>query len=84
MAAVSLVIRASGPPGLIGLRKTEEWILISDVLKGLWTDSVKQLVSDNNGKMGPVLNDITHKFQLLDLTVSRSCKAFMREESQKW
>ena len=65
-----------------GLRKTKEWTLISDVFKGQWTDSVKQLVSDNNGEMVRESNDMTHKFQPLDLIVNRSCKAFMRKESQ--
>ena len=45
---------------------------------------MKQLVSDNHGKMIPVPNNMTQKFQPLDLTVNRSCKAFVQKESQTW
>ena len=57
----------------MGLRKTGEWILVSDVFKGQWMDSVKQLVSYNDVKMVPVPNDMIQKFQPLDLTQITSC-----------
>ena len=34
--------------------------------------------------MVPVTNNMTHIYQPLDLTVNRSCKAFLRKESQNW
>ena len=66
------------------LRKNQEWLLISDVFKGHWTEQMKALVSSSNGKMIPVPNNLTNEFQPLDLTVNRTCKAFFRKESQEW
>lgn len=68
----------------LGLRTTKEWVLVADVFKAHWTDAVKKLVSDNNGKMVPVPNNMTSYLQPLDLTVNRSCKAFLRNQAQKW
>ena len=51
---------------------------------GQWTDSIKKLVEDNNGKMAPVPANMTHIFQPLHLTVNRSGKSFSRDESQRW
>eukprot|EP00795_Rhopilema_esculentum_P008930 gene8930-16558_t len=66
------------------LRKDQEWLLLADVFKDQWTENVKQLVLKNNGKMVPVPKNMTHIYQPLDLTVNRSCKAFLRKESQNW
>ena len=66
------------------LRKNQEWLLLADVFKGQWTEEVKQLVHNKNGKMVPVPNNMTHIYQPLDLAVNRSCKAFLRKESQNW
>ena len=37
-----------------GLRFDKEWLLISDVFKGQWTDRVKEIVEESNGKMVPI------------------------------
>eukprot|EP00795_Rhopilema_esculentum_P000678 gene678-10384_t len=47
-------------------------------------EDVKQLVLTNNGKVVPVPNNMTHVYPPLDLTVNRSCEAFLRKESQNW
>ena len=36
------------------LRRNQEWLLISDVIKALWTDEMKGLVLSSNGRMVPV------------------------------
>ena len=66
------------------LRKNQEWLLLADFFKGQWTEEEKQLVHKINGKMVPVPNNMIHIYQPLDLAVNRSCKAFLRKESQKW
>ena len=66
----------------LGLRCDKEWLLISDVFKGQWTDRVKKIVEESNGKMVPIAANMTHIFQRLDLTVNRSCKSFLRSHAQ--
>ena len=68
----------------LGFRTTKEWVLVADVFKAHWTDAVKKIISDNNGMMVPVPNNMTSYLQPLDLTVNRSCKAFLRNQAQKW
>ena len=46
-----------------------QWLVISDVFKGHWTDKVKDLVRELNGKMVPVPNNWTNYFQSLDLSL---------------
>ena len=60
------------------------WLLICDVFKGQWTDAVKDVVKESNGKMVPVPNNWTNYFQLLDLAVNKSSKDFLRQEAQSW
>lgn len=68
----------------LGFRATKQWVLIADVFKAHWTDAVKKIISDNNGTMIPVPNNMTSYLQPLDLTVNRSCKAFLRNQAQTW
>ena len=68
----------------LGFHTTKEWVLVTDVFKAHWTDAVKKIISDNNGMMVPVPNNMTSYLQPLDLTVNRSCKAFLRNQAQKW
>ena len=49
-----------------------------------WPDEVKKIIEENNGKVVYVPNNMTHKFQSLDLTVNRCCKAFPRKNGQDW
>ena len=60
------------------------WLLISDVFKGQWTEKVKDLVRESNGKMVKVPNNWTNCFQPPDLAVNRSYKDFLRQEAQYW
>ena len=60
------------------------WLLISDVFKGQWTPRVKNLVTENHGKMVPIPGNMTHIFQPLDVSVNRSCKAFFKTSAQQW
>ena len=66
------------------LVQDKEWVLVADVFKGQWTDAVKKIVDENNGKMVPIPANMTHIFQPLDLTVNRSSKAFLRDQAQNW
>ena len=59
-------------------------LLIADAFKGLWTDKAKSLIEKDNGKMVSVLHNMTNCFQLIDLTVNRSCKLFLRDKAQIW
>ena len=59
-------------------------LLICDVCKGQWTDAVKDVVKESNGKMVPVPNNWTNYFQPLDLTANKSSKDFLRQEAQSW
>ena len=72
-------------------RKREElnvpnkpWLLICDVFKGQWTEAVKNVVEESNGKMVSVPNNWTNYFQPLDLTVNKSSKDFLRKETEGW
>ena len=65
----------------LGLRKNQPWLLIADVFKAHLTEPVKKIVAEESGKMIPVPNNLTHKFQPLDLTVNRSCKSYLRKQS---
>ena len=49
-----------------------------------WTEAVKKRIAELHGKMVPVLNNMTHVFQPLDLTVNRSCKAHIRKSTHQW
>ena len=59
-------------------------LLIADAFKGQWTDKAKSLIEKDNGKMVSVLHNMTNCFQLIDLTVNRSCKLFLRDKAQLW
>ena len=64
------------------LCSSKEWLLVADVFNAQWTDDVKQMITENHGKMVP--NNMMSYFQPLDLTVNRSCKAFLRNLAQEW
>jgi len=64
------------------LHYNKEWLLISNVFKGQWTDDVKKIIEESNGKVVAVPANMTHIFQPLDLTVNRASKAFLRKLSQ--
>ena len=60
-------------------RKREElnipnkpWLLICDVFKDQWTEAVKNVVKESNGKMVSVPNNWTNYFQPLDLIINVS------------
>ena len=72
-------------------RKQEElnvpnkpWLLICDVFKGQWTEAVKAVVKESNGKMVSVPNNWTNYFQPLDLTVNKIGKDILCKEAQSW
>ena len=66
------------------MQRDKEWLLIADVFRGQWTDAVKSIIEENNGKMTPVPANMTNVVQPLDLAVNRSCKSFLRNHSQDW
>ena len=45
---------------------------------------MKNLVSSSNGTMVPIPNNLTNEFQPLDLTVNRTCKSYLRTQTQEW
>ena len=62
----------------------KEWLLIADVFVGQWTDEVKKIIEENNGKDVSVPNSMAHIFELLNLTVTRLVKAFLHKNVQDW
>lgn len=68
----------------LGLPMDHPWLLICDVFKAQWTDSVKGVVRESFGKMEPVPNNWTSYFQPLDISVNKPCKDFLRNEAQTW
>ena len=58
--------------------------MIADVFRGQWTNAVKSIIEENNGKMMPVPGNMTNVFQPVNLTVNRSCKSFLHKHSQDW
>ena len=55
----------------LGFCATKQWVFVGHVFKAHWTDAVK-IISNKNGKMIPVLNNMTSYLQPLDLMVNRS------------
>ena len=66
------------------LDEKQPWLLIDVMFKGQCTDPVKKSVSDANGKMCSLPNNLTHVFQPLDRSVNKSYKSFLRKETQSW
>ena len=59
-------------------------MLICDIFKGQWTEAVKNVVKESNGKMVSVPNNWTNYFQPLDLTINKSSKDFLCKEAPSW
>ena len=55
-----------------------------DVLRGQITDDVIFLLRDNNIHYVLVPNNMTQLFQLLDLTVSKHCKSYLKHLFSEW
>ena len=68
----------------LGLPDDHPWLLICDVFKAQWTNSVKYEVGQSFGKMTPVPNNWTSYFQPLDISVNKPCKDLLRNEAQTW
>ena len=66
------------------LNSSSQWLLVSDVCKGHWTDHIKEIVRRFNAKMVSIPDNWTSYYQTLDLTVNKSCKDFLQQETQKW
>ena len=54
------------------------------MFRGQLTGAVIKTVSEANGKMCAVPNNMTRVIQPLDRSVNRSCKSFLRREAQGW
>ena len=59
-------------------------LLTENVFQGQWTDGVKKVIEENNGKIMLIPNNMMHIFQPLDLREDRCCKAFLRKNTQEW
>ena len=68
----------------LSLPEDRQWLLIADVFKGHWTNAVITEVKRSNGKICATPNNMTNIFQLLDLSINRSCKSFLYREAQCW
>ena len=68
----------------LGLRKSQEWLLITVVFKGQWTPAVKKKWLIWTEKLVPVPNNMINNFQTLNLTGNWSGKAHLRKSTQKW
>ena len=51
-----------------------------DTFKGQDNDEVAKLCHKNDGALIIVLHNLTNKFQLLDITVNKSPKSFIKDK----
>ena len=56
------------------------YLIIMDTFKGQDNDEVAKLCRKNDGALIIVLHNLTNKFQLLDITVNKSPKSFIKDK----
>ena len=59
-------------------------MLIFDVFKGQVTEKVNSVIEENNCVIVHVPNNMTDKFQPLDLTVNAQAKQFLKSKFECW
>ena len=68
----------------LGLASTFPVLLVMDVFRGQMTQAVHNRLKELNILVALVLNNMTHIFQPLDLTVNSWAKKFMKEKYAVW
>ena len=66
------------------LELSQPVLLILDVFSGQMTTSVMGKLAENHVKYVKVPANITDIFQLLDLTINRSAKFYMKKKCMEW
>ena len=64
--------------------KSQPALLILDVFRGQMTSEVTTLLQENNIFFVTVLNNMTHLFQPLDLTMNSFCKSYLKRKLAQW
>ena len=64
--------------------KSQPALLILDVFRGQMTSEVTTLLQENNIFFVTVLNNMTHLFQPLDLTMNGFCKSYLKRKFAQW
>ena len=59
-------------------------LIIMDTFKGQENDKVAKLCCKNNCALIIVLHNLTNKFQLLDITVNKPVKSFIKDKYNMW
>ena len=66
------------------LEPSQQALLILDVFSGQMASPVTDKLAENHIKYLKVSANMTNLFQLLDLTINRSVKAFMKKKFTGW
>ena len=66
------------------LESSQPALLILDVFSGQMTTSITDKLAENHIKYLKVLSNMMNLFQLLDLTINRSAKGFMKKKFTEW
>ena len=69
---------------MLDLSEEQQTLLIIDVFLGQMSDPVIKKSKENNIKLTRVPRNTTNLFQLLDLTINGSAKAFLKKKFTKW
>ena len=67
-----------------GFPEEQHSLVIMDTLKGQGSAVLKKLCSENRYEMVIVPNNLTNKFQPVDLTVNKVAKAFIQNQYNDW
>ena len=68
----------------LGLPDDQKALLIYDVFKGQKTDKVLKMIEDNHCVSVYVPPNLTHIFQVLDLTINGNAKQFLNKKFSDW
>jgi len=68
----------------LGLPETQKSMLIFDVFKGQTTSKVIDFLTENDCVALYVPNNLTDKFQMLDLNVNGHAKSFLNKKFEEW
>ena len=69
---------------MLDLGEEQQTLLIIDVFLGQMSDPVIKKSKENNIKLTRVPRNTANLFQLLDLTINGSAKAFLKNKFTKW
>ena len=64
--------------------RNQKALLIFDVFRGQTTDKIFKVLKDNRTLVSKVPANMTHLFQLLDLTVNKAAKDYTKQKFSDW